>query len=113
MTLKDLTTDKTRRVDVPRLFVGIGGMPTTEWAKDTAIIRNRAGYLITGPDLLDWGQQFDCWDAERQPYYLETSVPGSFAVGDVRHNSIKSVASAVGEGAMAVSFVHRYLSETH
>lgn len=113
MTLRDLKTDKTRNVDVSRLFVCIGGVPNTEWAKDTAIIRDRAGYLITGPDLLDSGQQPDCWKAERQPYYLETSVPGSFAVGDVRHNSIKRVASAVGEGAMAISFVHRYLEENH
>lgn len=113
MTLKDLKTDKVRTVDATRLFVCIGGVPNTEWAKDTDIIRDRAGYLITGPDLLERGLSPDCWTLERQPYYLETSVPGSFAVGDVRHNSIKRVASAVGEGAMAVSFVHRYLEENH
>lgn len=113
MTLKDLKTDKTRAVDVSRLFVCIGGVPNTEWAKDTAIIRDRAGYLITGPDLLDLGRAPECWTLDRQPYYLETSVAGSFAVGDVRHNSIKRVASAVGEGAMAISFVHRYLEEHH
>ena len=113
MTLKDLNTAEIREVDVSRLFVCIGGVPNTEWAKDTAIIRDRAGYLITGPDLLDLGRTPDCWTLDRQPYYLETSVAGSFAVGDVRHSSIKRVASAVGEGAMAMSFVHRYLEEHH
>lgn len=113
MTLKDLNTAEIRKVDVSRLFVCIGGVPNTEWAKDTAIIRDRAGYLITGPDLLDLGRTPDCWTLDRQPYYLETSVAGSFAVGDVRHSSIKRVASAVGEGAMAISFVHRYLEEHH
>ncbi len=113
MTLKDRITQNTRDVDVSRLFVCIGGVPNTEWAKDTVIKRDRAGYLITGPDLLDMGRAPECWTLDRQPYYLETSVPGSFAVGDVRHDSIKRVASAVGEGAMAVSFVHRYLAENH
>lgn len=113
MTLKDLEKGATREVDVSRLFVCIGGVPNTEWAKDTAITRDRAGYLVTGPDLLQKGIAPQCWKLERQPYYLETSVPGSFAVGDVRHNSIKRVASAVGEGAMAVSFVHRYLEKRH
>lgn len=113
MTLKDLKTDKVRTVDATRLFVCIGGVPNTEWAKDTDIIRDRAGYLITGPDLLERGLSPDCWTLERQPYYLETSVPGSFAIGDVRHNSIKRVASAVGEGAMAISFVHRFLEDAH
>lgn len=113
ITLKNLKTDTVRTVEATRLFVCIGGVPNTEWAKDTDIIRDRAGYLVTGPDLLERGLGPDCWMLERQPYYLETSVPGSFAVGDVRHNSIKRVASAVGEGAMAISFVHRFLEEAH
>ena len=112
MTLKDRKTGDFRELDARRLFVCIGGVPNTEWAEDTDIIRDRAGYLVTGPDLLEGGDRPACWKLERQPYYLETSVPGSFAVGDVRHGSVKRVASAVGEGAMAVSFVHRYLSET-
>ncbi len=93
------------------LFICIGGQPNTEWAKDTAIIRDDSGYLITGPDLLKSGRCPDCWPLERDPFYLETSVPGSFAAGDVRHNSVKRVASAVGEGAMAVTFVHGWLRE--
>ena len=113
MTLKNLKDGSEDTREARRLFVCIGGVPNTEWAKDTDIIRDRAGYLVTGPDLLDAGKSPPCWSPERQPYYLETSVPGSFAVGDVRHGSIKRVASAVGEGAMAVSFVHRFLAETH
>lgn len=98
-------------VDARRLFVCIGGVPHTEWAKDTAILRDQLGYLITGPDLLEAGRPPAQWPLQRAPFYLETSVPGSFAAGDVRHNSIKRVASAVGEGAMAVTFAHRFLAE--
>jgi thioredoxin reductase (NADPH) len=94
-----------------RLFVCIGGAPNTEWARDTSIVRDRNGYLVTGADLHEFPQFERCWPLERRPYFLETSVPGSFAAGDVRYGSVKRVASAVGEGAMAVTFVHRYLSE--
>ena len=98
-------------VDTPRLFVAIGGVPNTDWAADTAIIRDPGGYLVTGPDLLAEGRPPSVWPLERAPYYLETAVPGSFAAGDVRHRSIKRVATAAGEGAMAIAFVHRYLEE--
>jgi thioredoxin reductase (NADPH) len=101
----------TQTINTRRLFVCIGGAPNTEWAKDTHIIRDQAGYLITGSDLLKAGRLPECWTLERDPFFLETSVPGSFAAGDVRHNSVKRVASAVGEGAMAVTFVHKYLEE--
>lgn len=97
--------------DTGRLFVAIGGVPHTDWAKDTDIIRDESGYLVTGPDLLKNGRPPQCWTLERPPHYLETSVPGSFAAGDVRHRSIKRVATAAGEGAMAVAFVHRYLQD--
>src|SRR6202022_1797121 len=96
----------------PRLFVAIGGAPNTDWAADTAIVRDPGGYLVTGPDLLINGKPPASWPLERAPYYLETAVPGSFAAGDVRHRSIKRVATAAGEGAMAIAFVHRYLEET-
>src|SRR5258705_4634739 len=95
-----------------RLFVAIGGVPNTDWATDTAIVRDQGGYLVTGPDLLTNGMPPASWSLKRAPYYLETAVPGSFAAGDVRHRSIKRVATAVGEGAMAIAFVHRYLEET-
>ena len=72
----------------------------------------QGGYLVTGPDLLINGKAPASWPLERAPYYLETAVPGSFAAGDVRHRSIKRVATAAGEGAMAIAFVHRYLEET-
>lgn len=98
--------------DTNRLFVAIGGVPHTEWAKDTDIVRDRAGYLVTGPDLLKDGAMPSEWKLNRAPHFLETSVPGSFAAGDVRHRSVKRVATAAGEGAMAVTFVHRYLEET-
>ncbi len=103
---------KERWSDTSRLFVAIGGVPHTEWAKDTPIVRDRGGYIVTGPDLLDMGNAPECWPLARAPYFLETSVPGSFAAGDVRARSIKRVATASGEGATAVSFVHRYLEET-
>ena len=106
------STGESEWVATPRLFVAIGGVPNTEWASQTAITRDSGGYLITGPDLLTNGKAPTCWKLSRLPYYLETSVPGSFAAGDVRHRSIKRVATAAGEGAMAIAFVHRYLEET-
>jgi thioredoxin reductase (NADPH) len=105
--------DKSAWYETSKLFVCIGGKPNTEWATETAIIRDHNGYLITGSDLLSRNGFTDCWKHERSPYHLETSVPGSFAAGDVRFNSVKRVASAVGEGAMAVTMVHKYLAETH
>lgn len=108
----DLRSAEAQWFETSRLFVSIGGKPNTEWAKDTSIRRNAAGYLLTGPDLLDQGRPPECWPLRRMPYYLETSVPGSFAAGDVRHSAVNRVASAVGEGAMALTFVHRYLTET-
>jgi thioredoxin reductase (NADPH) len=96
--------------DTSKLFVCIGGKPNTEWASETAICRDANGYLITGSDLIGNTEFSTCWPLERHPYHLETSVPGSFAAGDVRFNSVKRVASAVGEGAMAVTQVHQYLS---
>ncbi len=113
ITLKNHQNNTTEQYEARRLFVAIGGRPHTEWAKDTPIIRDQAGYLVTGPDLIQGNQLPSGWPLDRQPYYLETSVPGSFAAGDVRHNSVKRAATAAGEGAMAITitFVHRYLRE--
>jgi len=75
------------------------------------VVRDEAGYLVTGLDLLPRGQRPAKWPLDRDPFYLETNVPGLFAAGDMRHGSVKRFASPVGEGAMAVMFVHRYLAE--
>lgn len=93
-----------------RAFVCIGGEPDTDWAAQTALQRDDVGYLRTGPDLLPDALRA-VWPLDRAPYHLETSIPGSFAAGDVRHRSVKRVATAVGEGAMAVTFAHRFLHE--
>jgi thioredoxin reductase (NADPH) len=111
ITLKDSNTGQERRVATHWLFVCIGGVPHTEWAPEVGVIRDERGYLITGPDLFHNGRRPPSWPLDRDPYYLETNVPGIFAVGDVRHGAVKRCASAVGEGAMAVAFVHRYLAE--
>ncbi|MBT2620097.1 FAD-dependent oxidoreductase [Chryseobacterium sp. ISL-6] len=97
--------------DTSKLFICIGGSPNTEWAAETPICRDKNGYLYTGSDMIGLDQFKSCWELDRPPYHLETSVPGSFAAGEVRFNSVKRVASAVGEGAMAVTQVHQYLSK--
>jgi thioredoxin reductase (NADPH) len=90
------------------LFVFIGAAPCTDWLHGT-VQRDPRGFVVTGPDLLDGGRRPRGWPLQRDPYYLEASVPGVFAAGDARANSVKRVASAVGEGAMAIQLVHRYL----
>jgi thioredoxin reductase (NADPH) len=98
--------------ETSKLFICIGGKPNTEWTVGTNILRDKNGYLYTGNNAIDCPRFRELWPLERRPFSLETSVPGSFAAGDVRFNSVKRVASAVGEGAMAVTEVHRYLSGT-
>jgi thioredoxin reductase (NADPH) len=90
------------------LFVFIGAAPCTDWL-DGVVQRDARGFLVTGPDLLVEGRRPRGWAPRRDPYHLETSVPGVFAAGDARASSVKRVASAVGEGAMAIQLVHRYL----
>jgi thioredoxin reductase (NADPH) len=110
ITLRNNLMGETRMVETSNLFLCLGGVPHTEWAKEVGIVRDQEGYLVTGPDLLKNGKWPESWQLDRAPYYMETSLPGVFAAGDVRHGSVKRCASAVGEGAMAVTFVHRYLS---
>jgi thioredoxin reductase (NADPH) len=107
LTLCD-TTGATEEVPAAFLFVFIGAAPCTEWL-DGVVQRDQRGFVVTGPDLLVGGKRPRGWPLDRDPYYLEGSVPGVFAAGDARANSVKRVASAVGEGAMAIQLVHRYL----
>jgi thioredoxin reductase (NADPH) len=90
------------------MFVFIGAIPHTDWLAGV-VARDERGFVLTGPDLTE--RDLTGWPLDRRPHLLEASVPGVFAAGDVRHGSIKRVASAVGEGSVAVMFVHRYLNE--
>ena len=108
LTLRDTATGATETVDAQWLFVFIGAAPLTDWL-DGVVIRDERGFVVAGPDLAVEGRLPRGWDLDRAPYHLETSVPGVFVAGDARAESAKRVASAVGEGAMAVMLVHRYL----
>jgi thioredoxin reductase (NADPH) len=93
------------------VFICIGGRPRTDWAADAGVETDRAGYILTGPDLLRDGRRPQGWPLDRDPLALETSIPGLFAAGDARHGSTKRVAGAVGEGAMAAALAFRRLTE--
>ena len=99
------------RLPADALFLCIGGRPRTGWAEGAGVRTDRAGFILTGPDLLESGRRPAGWPLDRDPLALETSVPGLFAAGDVRSGSTKRVAGAVGEGAMAVALAHRRLEE--
>jgi len=103
-------TGEIHRVPASALFIFIGAQPRTDWL-DGIIQRDQHGFILTGPDLMRDGKRPKGWSLDRDPDLLETNVPGIFAVGDVRYGSIKRVASGVGEGSVAVQFVHRYLSK--
>ncbi|KAA0925164.1 FAD-dependent oxidoreductase [Rhodococcus cerastii] len=109
ITLHNRATEETTTVDAQYLFLFIGAAPRTEWL-DGVLVRDDHGFVVTGPDLVVDGRGPAGWTPARLPHHLETSVPGVFAAGDVRSDSAKRVASAVGEGAMAVMLVHRYLA---
>ena len=108
LTLRDRTTGAATTVPAGALFVLIGAEPHTAWLPDS-VLRDTEGFLLTGADLLVAGGPPPGWPLERPPMMFETSVPGVFAVGDVRHGSIKRVASAVGDGSVAVRLLHDYL----
>ena len=110
LTLRDTSTGATETADAQWLFLFIGAAPLTDWL-DGVVDRDERGFVVAGPDLSVEGDRPRGWELDRAPYHLETSVPGVFVAGDARAESAKRVASAVGEGAMAVMLVHRYLEK--
>jgi thioredoxin reductase (NADPH) len=103
-------TNKLERVPASAMFIFIGALPRTDWLAGT-IERDERGFILTGPDLMHGGERPKGWTLDRDPFLLETNVPGIFGVGDVRHGSVKRVASGVGEGSVGVQFIHQYLSK--
>lgn len=103
-------TNKIERVPAASMFIFIGALPRTDWLGEH-IARDDRGFILTGSDLMQGGERPKGWSLERDPFLLETNIPGIFAVGDVRHGSVKRVASGVGEGSVAVQFIHQYLSK--
>jgi thioredoxin reductase (NADPH) len=110
LTLQDAKTGERVTHPASHVFVFIGGAPRTHWL-DGVVVRDEHGFIPTGPGLLTDGHRPHGWTLDRDPYFLESSLPGVFVAGDARAESVKRVASAVGEGAMAVTLVHRYLGE--
>ena len=110
ITVRERTSGDTSALPASALFVMIGAEPHTDWLPD-AIHRDERRFILTGQDLVRHGQLPAGWPLERAPRLLETSIPGVLAVGDVRHGSVKRVASAVGEGATAVALIHEYLAD--
>ena len=109
LVLEDTQNGECREVAARALFVFIGAQPRTDWLGD-AVRRDKHGFVLAGRDLMDGGARPKDWNANRDPFLLETSVPGVFVAGDVRSGSVKRVASSVGEGSIAVSFVHQHLA---
>jgi thioredoxin reductase (NADPH) len=103
-------SNKIERVPVSSMFIFIGALPRTDWLGEL-VERDDRGFILTGPDLIREKDRPKGWTLERDPFLLETNIPGIFAVGDVRHGSVKRVASGVGEGSVAVQFIHQYLSK--
>ncbi|MEW2401183.1 FAD-dependent oxidoreductase [Streptomyces sp. NPDC046862] len=111
LTLRDVASGGTELVGAQWMFVFIGAAPLTDWLEGT-LLRDEHGFVLAGPDLTADGGPPPGWELDRPPYHLETNVPGVFVAGDARAESAKRVASAVGEGAMAVMLVHRYLEQS-
>ena len=108
ISIRNRETGEIRQESTPAMFVFIGARPHTEMLGDLVELSG-AGFILTGPDLIASGERPAGWPLKRDPYLMETSVPGIFAAGDVRHNVVRRVASAVGQGAVALSFVQKYL----
>jgi len=110
ITVQREGVDGLQELSASSLFIFIGALPRTEWLGDL-IERDERGFIISGPDLIRDGKRPASWTLDRDPGLLETNVPGIFVVGDVRHGSVKRVASGVGEGAVVVQFMHQYLAK--
>ena len=110
ITIQRAVTAETEKLPATSLFIFIGAQPRTEWL-DGLVRRDERGFILSGPDLLHDGKRPEGWSLDRDPGLLETNVPGIFVVGDVRHGSVKRVASGVGEGAVVVQFMHQYLAK--
>lgn len=107
--LRVLRPDGEQTLDASGLFIFIGAEPKTDWLPPS-VLKDDRGFVFSGNDLKRCPQFPKQWQLGRDPYLLETSVPGLFAAGDVRHGSIKRAASAVGEGSIAVQFIHQYMA---
>jgi thioredoxin reductase (NADPH) len=110
ITAKNSVTGETETTAAHSLFIFIGAAPMTDWL-DGVVERDERGFILSGSDLMAEGKRPKGWRPDRDPFLLETSVPGIFVAGDVRHGSVKRCASAVGEGSIAIQFVHQYLRE--
>jgi thioredoxin reductase (NADPH) len=110
VTIRQLDTGALEREDGSALFIFIGARPQTGWLP-AEVQRDSNGFVLAGPELMVNGRPPRGWPESRPPFLLESSVPGIFVVGDVRAGSVKRVASAVGEGSIAVQFIHQYLSK--
>ena len=108
VTLKNTGTNQEEVVPADAIFIFIGAVPNTDLASDV-IELDEAGFVLTGQELVSDGKRPRNWNLKRDPFLMETSVPGIFAAGDVRHGVVRRVASAVGQGAVVVSLVHKYL----
>lgn len=109
ITITNAATGKNETVAATAIFIFIGAQPRTEWVAGV-LERDDMGFILAGTDLVKDGRLPSGWTLRRQPFWLEASVPGIFVAGDVRHHSVKRMASAVGEGSMAIQFIHQYLS---
>jgi thioredoxin reductase (NADPH) len=110
ISINNSASGETEIVPTQSLFIFIGAVPHTDWL-DGVVERDKRGFILSGPDLFKPGERPKGWKLDRDPYLLETNVPGIFVAGDVRHGSIKRCASAVGEGSIAIQFIHQYLKE--
>jgi thioredoxin reductase (NADPH) len=109
ITYRDAISGKTACIETHSVFVCIGGKPRLDWAKPGVLHCDPAGYILTGPDLDRSSLSAEMWTDGRAPLFMESSIPGLFAAGDVRHNSTKRCAAAAGDGATAVSMAHQFL----